>query len=149
MPFRVFGEYGAPQTSFSDHYIDTRLDGKKPGFKIECPPLQPMLVATSLEGHGKSHAKIMKQRPFLQVLIALQRDGFHPESVGGSVYLKKDGSPGLDYQVSKYVWNGIRDSYYVMSEIQFAAGARAVTPVHRDAGLYYSLSKVKKAIFDN
>ena len=146
MPFKVFGEYGAPQTSFSDHFIDTRLDTQKSGFKLECPPLQPMLVATNLEGHGKSHAEIMRNRPFLQVLIALQRDGFHPKSIGGTVYLKKDGSPGLDYKVTKYVWDGIRDAFSVMAEIQFAAGAKAVAPVHRDAELYYSPKKAKNAI---
>ena len=146
MPFEIFGEYGAPQTSFSDHYIDTRLDSQKSGFKLECPPLHPMLVATNLEGHGKFHAEIMRKRPFLQVLIALQRDGFHPESVGGNVYLKKDGTPGLDYKVSRYVWNGIRDAFHVMADIQFAAGAKAVAPVHRDAELYYSPKKAKEAI---
>ena len=146
MPFPVNGEYGAPQTSYSDHYIETRLDNQKSGFKLECPPLQPMLVATALEGHGKVHAEIMRQRPFLQVLVGLQRDGFHPESIGGKVYLKSDGTPGLDYPVSGYVWEGIRDAFIAMSEIQFASGAKAVAPVHRDAGLYHSLDKVKKAI---
>ena len=146
MPFPVNGEYGAPQTSYSDHYVDTRIDNKKPGFKLECPPLQPMLVATTLDGHGKTHAEIMKQRPFLQVLIALQRDGFHPESTGGKVYLKSDGTPGLDYPVSNYVWKGIRDAFLAMAEIQFAAGAKAVAPVHRDAGIYSSLREVKHAI---
>ena len=146
MPFRVNGEYGAPQTSYSDHYIETRLDNQRAGFKLECPPLQPMLTATSLEGHGKSHAEIMKQRPFLQVLIALQRDGFHHDSIGGQVFLKSDGTPGLDYQVSGYVWEGIRDAFLVMAEIQFAAGAKVVAPAHRDAGLYYSLKEVKKTI---
>ena len=138
MPYKVYGEYGAPQTSFSDHFIDTRINNEKSGFKLECPPLQPMLVATNLEGHGSFHAKIMKKRPFLQVLIALQRDGFHHESIGGKVYLKKDGSPGLDYKVSRYVWDGIRDAFYVMADIQFAAGAKAVSPVHRNAGFYSS-----------
>ena len=146
MPFQVNGEYGAPQTSYSDHYVETRLDNKKPGFKLECPPLQPMLMATALEGHGKIHAEIMKQRPFLQVLISLQRDGFHPESTGGKVYLKSDGNPGLDYHVSNYVWEGIRDSFLAMAEIQFAAGAKAVAPVHRDAGIYSSLKEVKQGI---
>ncbi|MDE0792741.1 MAG: GMC family oxidoreductase [SAR324 cluster bacterium] len=146
MPFPVKGEYGAPQTSYSDHYVETRLDNKKPGFKLECPPLQPMLMATALDGHGKIHAEIMKQRPNLQVLIALQRDGFHPESTGGQVYLKSDGTPGLDYQVSRYIWEGIRDAFLAMAEIQFAAGAKMVAPVHRDAGIYGSIKEVKQVI---
>ena len=146
MPYKVYGEYGAPQTSFSDHYIDTRINNEKSGFKLECPPLQPMLVATNLEGHGSSHAKIMKKRPYLQVLIALQRDGFHHESIGGNVYLKKDESPGLDYKVSRYVWDGIRDAFHVMADIQFAAGAKAVSPVHINAELYKSPSQAKNSI---
>ena len=146
MPFPVKGEYGAPQTSYSDHYVETRLDNKKPGFKLECPPLQPMLLATAMVGHGKIHAEIMKQRPNLQVLIALQRDGFHQESTGGQVYLKSDGTPGLDYQVSRYIWEGIRDAFLAMAEIQFAAGAKMVAPVHRDAGIYRSIKEVKQVI---
>ena len=146
MPFPVKGEYGAPQTSYSDHYVETRLDNKKPGFKLECPPLQPMLMATALDGHGKIHAEIMKQRPNLQVLIALQRDGFHTESIGGQVYLKSDGTPGLDYHVSRYIWEGIRDAFLAMAEIQFAAGAKMVAPVHRDAGIYRSIKEVKQVI---
>ena len=146
MPFPVHGEYGAPQTIFSDHYIETRINNKKPGFKLECPPLQPMLVSTTIEGHGKVHANIMRKRPFLHALIGLQRDGFHPESIGGKVYLKSDSTPGLDYPVSNYVWEGIRDAFIAMAELQFASGAKTVAPIHRDAKLYQNIKEAKIAI---
>ena len=60
--------------------------------------------------------------------------------------LKSDGTPSLDYQVSGYVWEGIRDAFLVMAKIQFAAGAKVVAPAHRDARLYHSLKEVKKTI---
>ena len=57
----------------------------------------------------------------LQVLIALMRDGFHPDSPGGQVVLR-DGLPVLDYPLTDYLWNGARRAYLAMAEIQFAAG---------------------------
>jgi choline dehydrogenase-like flavoprotein len=64
------------------------------------------------------------------VVIALMRDGFHPQSIGGSVGIRADGSPLLDYSISDYVWEGVRRSLLVMAEIQFAAGAKIIMPLH-------------------
>ena len=52
MPERVDGFAGAPQTIYSDHFLDTLpLDGPI-GYKLEAPPLHPILVATTLPGFG-------------------------------------------------------------------------------------------------
>jgi choline dehydrogenase-like flavoprotein len=62
------------------------------------------------------------------------RDGFHPESAGGRVTLRSDGSPSLDYPLGDTYWEAARRALLAMAEIQFAAGARWVAPVH-EAGI--------------
>ena len=146
MPNLVNGEYGAPQSVYSDHFIESRLDNARIGYKLEAAPMQPMFMTSVLEGHGQTHAELMKMRPHLTITIALMRDGFHPESPGGAVYLKDDGSPGLDYPITPYVWDGILDALLNLAEIQFAAGAKFVLPVHRDAERYTSRQQAKEAI---
>ena len=44
----------------------------------------------------------MRELPHLQVAIALLRDGFHPDSPGGTVALDGDGAPVLDYPLTPY-----------------------------------------------
>ena len=88
----------------------------------------------------------MAQLPNTHMMLALMRDGFHPGSPGGRVELRGDGSPVLDYQVSSYAWGGIRRAYHSMAEIQFAGGAKAVMPVHEDAGYVKSLAEARSVI---
>ncbi len=146
MPEPVLGEYGAPQSIYSDHFIDTRLGGQRIGYKLESAPLQPMFLSTVLPGYGKIHTEMMRLRPRVAIIIALMRDGFHPESVGGSVYLNRDNSPGLDYPISPYVWDGLHDSLLNMAEIHFAAGATQVLPLHRDGRFYRNWQEAKSEI---
>ena len=130
MSERIDGFAGAPQTIFSDHYLDTLpLDGPA-GFKLEAPPIHPVLASTTLTGHGESHARWMQALPTMHVLIALIRDGFHPESPGGRVALLDDGTPVLDYPLNDYVLEAAKRAFRAMAEIQFAAGATTVMPVH-------------------
>ena len=131
---RVDGFYGAPQSVFSDQFLDAAaLDGPV-GFKLESGPTHPMLVGITLPGFGAGHAQWMRQLPHVQVTIALLRDGFHRDSPGGRVRLRRDGSPLLDYPITPYLWEGVRRAYLAMAELQFAAGATQVMPVH-DAAL--------------
>ncbi len=88
----------------------------------------------------------MKDLPVTQVVIALMRDGFNEQSVGGAVELRNDGTPVLDYPITPYVWDGLRRGLDVMAQIQFAAGATAVLPVHEDAAAYSSLAQAQAAI---
>jgi hypothetical protein len=132
-PQKVEGYYGAPQTIYSDHFLDAlALDGPI-GFKLEAPPVHPILAGITLPGYGADHAAWMKRFPHLQVLIALMRDGFHDESPGGQVVLR-GGWPTLDYPITDYVWNGVRRAYLAMAEIQFARGAQSVMPLHEGRG---------------
>jgi choline dehydrogenase-like flavoprotein len=130
MPEVVAGYSGAPQSIYSDHFLHTQpLDGAI-GYKLEVPPLHPVLFATTTPGFSGAHAALMHQMPYAQVIIALMRDGFHSQSTGGTVGLRSDGTPLLDYPISPYVWEGARRALKSMAQIQFAAGARSVLPVH-------------------
>ena len=146
MPDEVAGYYGAPQTVYSDHFLDTMPADGPIGFKLEAPPLHPVLAAITLPNHGAAHAGWMRQLPKMQVLLALLRDGFHPASPGGTVTLAADGTPVLDYPLTPYLWEGARRAFRVMAEIQFAAGARQVMPIHGDGTAYGEWRLARAAI---
>jgi choline dehydrogenase-like flavoprotein len=146
MPEEVAGYFGAPQTIYSDHFVDTMPVDGPIAFKLEVPPLHPVLAAITLPSHGEPHARWMRHLPNLQVVIALLRDGFHPASPGGTVTLSRDGTPVLDYPLTPYIWEGVRRAFRAMAEIQFAAGAIRVMPVHGNGTGYREWSSARKAI---
>jgi len=146
MPERVDGFAGAPQTIYSDHFLDSvPVDGPM-GYKLEAPPLHPILVSTTLPEFGDAHARWMRELPHLQVVIALLRDGFHRESPGGIVALRGDGTPLLDYPLNDYFWEGARRAFASMAQIQFAAGAAAVMPVQASGPHYTRWSDAQSGI---
>ncbi|ROZ68940.1 GMC family oxidoreductase [Ramlibacter sp. WS9] len=146
MEQKVEGWQGAPQTIYTDHFLETQAIDGPIGFKLEAPPLHPVIFASSVVGFGKQQADLFRNFPNTHVLLALMRDGFHPEAPGGQVKLRSDGSPGLDYPLSAFVMDGARRAMLAMAEIQFAAGARRVLPVHELAQPYESWAKAKDAI---
>lgn len=145
MPERVDGFAGAPQTIYSDQFLGAALDGPI-GYKLEAPPIHPVLTATTLPGEGAGHARWMHDFSHLQVIIALLRDGFHADSPGGSVLLQTDGSPVLDYPLNDYFWEGARRAFATMAQIQFAAGATTVMPVHSSTLSFKGWSEARAAI---
>lgn len=144
-PQPVAAWQGAPQTVYSDHFLQGNVDGPM-GYKLEAPPLHPLLLATTMNGFGEQHAQMMREFPHLAGMLALLRDGFHEEAVGGTVRLRGDGCPELDYPLTSYLWDGARRALLSMAEIQFAAGAREVLPAHEMARRYRSWSEAKAAI---
>ena len=140
----IAGHSGAPQSIYSDQFVWP--NNGQIGFKLEVPPLHPVLMATKLTGVAQSHAALMQQFNQLQVVIALLRDGFHPDSQGGTVLLSDNGEPVLDYPISDYLWQGVQKAYLAMAELQFAAGAKSVLPIHQDAQLYSSWGQAREAI---
>ena len=148
MPGRIDGFSGAPQSIFSDQFLDTTPVDGPIGFKLETPPIHPLLTATTLPNHGIVHAARMHEFGHLHVLIALLRDGFHPQSTGGTVRLANDGTPLLDYPLNDYLWDGVRRAMAAMADIQFAAGARSFMPVHGD-GLAFTRADDAKQAIDN
>ncbi|MCM2253194.1 MAG: GMC family oxidoreductase [Ramlibacter sp.] len=143
---KVEGWSGAPQSIYTDHFLKTQpIDGPI-GFKLEAPPIHPVVFASSMVGFGREQAELLGKFPNTHVLLALMRDGFHSESAGGKVKLRGDGSPVLDYPLTPFVLEGARRAFLAMAEIQFAAGARQVLPVHELAQPYRSWDQARQAI---
>jgi choline dehydrogenase-like flavoprotein len=82
----------------------------------------------------------------VHALLALLRDGFHPESPGGTVSLRDDGSPVLDYPLNPFVMEGARRALLTMAELQFAAGAQRVHVAHEDAPPLRTWSEARAVI---
>jgi choline dehydrogenase-like flavoprotein len=138
--------YGAPQSIYSPHFLwDDGTSGRM-SYKLEVPPLHPALASTLLGRFGLDNALRMEEFPNTNMMLALMRDGFHPQSAEGTVELRSDGSPVLDYQMTDYTWDGIRRAFHSMAEIQFAAGARQVMPLHADSGYVKTLAEAKTLI---
>ncbi len=125
--------YGAPQSIYSDEFLwRDGLSGKM-GYKLEVPPIHPVLGSTLIPMHGKLHSEFLQQLPYLHASLALLRDGFHQASQGGTVLLDGSGRPLLDYPLNDYLWEGVKHAMQNMVELQFAAGAERVYPIHMDA----------------
>jgi choline dehydrogenase-like flavoprotein len=143
---QVAGWQGAPQTIYSDHFLEVNpIDGPI-GYKLEAPPLHPLIFATTIGGYGQDAAGVLKKFPHAHALLALLRDGFHAESPGGSVSVKRDGSPLLDYPLTDFVMQGARRALLTMAELQFAAGAEQVYTGHELAPVYTSWAQAKDHI---
>lgn len=146
MPQKVEGWQGAPQTIYTDHFLETQpIDGPI-GFKLEAPPLHPVIFASSVAGFGAAQAQLLQDFPRTHVLLALLRDGFHEQSAGGQVKLRGDGSAALDYPLTGFVMDGARRALHTMAQIQFAAGAQRVLPVHEMAQPYAAWGDAERAI---
>ncbi len=147
----VFGDTidawaGAPQTIYSDHFLHTAAIDGPIGYKLEAPPLHPVIAASTFAGFGAAHTSAMQQLPHTQAVLALMRDGFHPQSTGGTVGIHNDGSPVLDYPLTDPLFDAARRAYLSMAEIQFAAGACSVTPVHELATPSTSWAQARTSI---
>lgn len=143
---RVEGWAGAPQSIYSDHFVhNAPLDGPM-GYKLEATPMHPGLTSTLMGGYGSKLAQRFQNYPNTQLMLALLRDGFHPESTGGKVLVNIDGSPLLHYPLTDYVLAGFKQALLTMAEVQFAAGAKQVLPLHEQGQYYSNWAEAKAAI---
>ncbi|OGG95265.1 MAG: hypothetical protein A2527_08835 [Candidatus Lambdaproteobacteria bacterium RIFOXYD2_FULL_50_16] len=133
---------GAPQSRYSDHFINAA----PLGFKLEVPPVHPILAATTLDGFGPEFRAKMERFNHLQVMLALHKDGFHADAPGGQVRLNDYGRPVLDYPITPTLWESFFAAYEAMGEIQFAAGAQAVLPIHEQAKTYKTMGELKTGL---
>ncbi|MCL1146194.1 GMC family oxidoreductase [Shewanella marinintestina] len=141
----INGHSGAPQSIYSDEFVwQNGADGEL-GYKLEVPPIHPILIASKTIGYGKSHAELMAKFNQLQVTIALVRDGYHENSQGGQVKLTEHGF-ALDYPLTDAFWRAARRAYASMAELQFAAGAQQVLPISEGMPYLSSWKEAKSAI---
>jgi choline dehydrogenase-like flavoprotein len=151
MSSSVFGQKveawnGAPQSVYSDHFLQTQAIDGAIGYKLEAPPLHPVIFASTVPGFGQDQHDLLRAFPHNHTLLALLRDGFHAEAPGGQVKLRADDSAVLDYPLSDFVMDGARRALLSMMEIQFAAGAKQVLPLHEMATPYTSWAQAREAV---
>jgi len=146
MPDLVDPFYGAPQSVYIDQF--TWRDGVtgRAGFNMEVAGAQPVVSLNLWKGLGTEMAEFARRLPHLHTMVSQIRDGFHPDSPGGEVHLRKDGSAVLDYPINEYNWDGVRSSYLAMAECQFAAGAESVHPACSSAGAYRGWPEARSGI---
>lgn len=149
----VEGAKGAPQTIYSNQFLEDGMNGKDTmGFKLEVAPIHPVLYASAFDSFGEEHLNFMKIRPYISAQIFLLRDGFHPESQGGTVHLNKHGLPSLDYPQNNFFKDAAARGLKILGEAQLDSGAKGVYP-----GLYQgkfvntkdALNKLIKKNIDN
>ena len=132
MPEAIDGWYGAPQSVASDQFQWQGDFDKSPGFKLEVPPINPVLTAALFGRIGGELVDGLSHMKQLNAMLALVRDGFHEHSVGGAVRIDDAGHPLLDYEVTDYLFEGFKQALLRMTEAQFAAGATRTIPGHLD-----------------
>lgn len=146
MPEDINGWYGAPQSVASDHFQWQGDFNKSPGFKLEVPPINPVLTAALFGRIGGELADGLANMKHLNAMLALVRDGFHDQSQGGTVKIDDAGNPLLDYEITDYLFAGFKQALLRMTEAQFAAGAARVTPAHLDGIWASSWAQAKPQI---
>lgn len=146
MPEIVDPFFGAQQSVYVDEFTwRDGVDGRA-GFNMEAAGAQPVVSMHAWNGIGTELADFARRLPHLHTLVSQIRDGFAPDSRGGEVRLRDDGSPVLDYPITDFVWDGVRRSYLAMAECQFAAGAESVHPACSDARAYRSWAEARREI---
>jgi choline dehydrogenase len=131
--------YGAPQ-SVASHHFAHRNGGA--GFFIEAAPVHPMLASIAMPGFGGPLRTKMGLLPNVAATISLMIDGFDPSEAGGTVTLRPDGGPRLDYPFGERTYECFRAGMKAIAQLHLANGAREVvsfhaTPIHiaREADL--------------
>lgn len=147
MPDEVAGFRGAPQSVYSDQFWlpEGKLFGAaRLGYKIEVTPVFPVFVAALVDKtFGPDSAALMKQLPFLQTTIALHRDGYNAHEKCGTVEVSGDTGVTLDYPIDDYLNHSLVKSMLEIMEIQFAAGAEYVIPMHIEGRPLKSMAEAK------
>ncbi len=142
----VAGYYGAPQSLYSDEFVWRDGVTGKVGYKLEALPVHPGITSALLDTFGERLHEEMDAMPNLAISLALMRDGFNEANPGGTVELRADGTPVVDYPINDYLLEGARHSLLSQVEMQFAAGARQVRARHSDARMHGSWAEARDAI---
>ena len=125
--YRVEGFYGAPQ-SVASHQFARRTEGA--GFFMEAAPVHPMLAGIAFGGFGARLRSATRALSHTTTTIALMIDGFDESEHGGTVTLRPDGGPKLDYPQGERHFECFRASMKAMARLQLANGALEVSSLH-------------------
>jgi choline dehydrogenase-like flavoprotein len=126
-PIEAF--YGAPQSVASHQFADR---GERMGYFFEVPPLHPMLSALAMNAFGRAHRETIEKLANTSAVIALCIDGFDPDEPAGTVTLRGDGMPKLDYPFSPRLAEAARSAQVDAARILLASGAKEVRSLHSE-----------------
>lgn len=126
-PERIAGWQGAPQSIGSHEFIDR---GEDIGWFMEVPPLQPMLASAGFLGFGGMQNEFMSQLENVCSILSLMADGFHDDCQGGTVSVRADGRPKVDYPISDGLAAAMRDAHIAMARVHLAAGVKVASTLH-------------------
>jgi choline dehydrogenase-like flavoprotein len=126
----IEGFVGSPQYVHSEQFVDRGPD--KIGMLIEGAPVFPMSVGGVSPTFGEEKQRLMELLPYKSVTLALLHDGFDlkNQDEGGTVSLKPNGAPRIDYAFTERLMEGLRASAQINARIQFAGGAKQVFSQH-------------------
>lgn len=148
----VAGEYaepvrawqGAPQSVASHDDVDRGPD--RIGYFLEAAPLHPMLGALAARLAGPAAAAFMKRLPYLTTHIALAVDGLMEGDEGGTVTVRSDGRPRVDYPVGPALIEAMRAGTEDLLRANLAAGAVAAQTLHVEPARVTNARELKKAL---
>ncbi|HET8713169.1 MAG TPA: GMC family oxidoreductase N-terminal domain-containing protein [Gemmatimonadales bacterium] len=117
---------GTVQAHYSDQFADLHQGY---GFKFETAPVHPSLLALAAPWESAAqHRERMAQLPRTALVGILLRDRF-----GGRVSVDRDGTPVIDYRLSRYDRAHLRRALAAAAELMEAADARQIwVPLARD-----------------
>jgi choline dehydrogenase-like flavoprotein len=124
---RVEGFYGAPQSVASHHFI-RRPEGA--GFFLEAAPVHPMLAGIAFPGFGPGLRENMAMLAHAAVSISLMVDGFDESESGGTVTLRPDGAPRVDYPFEARHIECFRSGMKALARAHLENGALQVMTAH-------------------
>ena len=124
---RIEAFYGAPQ-SVASHHFARRSEGA--GFFLEVAPLHPMLAGIAMPGFGPSLRARLALAANAAVPISLMIDGFDEHENGGTVTLRPDGGPKLEYPFGDRHHECFRAGMKAMAQLSLANGALEVLTFH-------------------
>lgn len=126
-PIEAF--YGAPQTVASHQFAER---GEAAGFFLEAAPMHPMLSAIAMPGFGVALRRRMSELSRTAFSASLSIDGFSEAEPGGTVRLRPDGGPRLDYPFHPRMIECFRAGMKAMAQLHLANGAERVSTLHTE-----------------
>ena len=126
-PERIEGFYGAPQ-SVASHHFAHRSGGA--GFFLEAAPVHPMLAGLAFPGFGPGLRTNMSELAYAAVSLALMIDGFHASENGGTVSLRPDGGPKVDYPLEARHIECLRSGMKALARAHLGNGALVAVTGH-------------------
>jgi len=119
----IEGWRGPPQSILCAEFAN--LEANR-GFRLECAPVHPGLLAAALPWFGaRSHRRWMQQIRHVSVIIVLARD-----RAGGRVCLGSGGQPVAHYRPGSAEQSHLQQGIAAAVRVHLAAGAREVLTLH-------------------